>query len=313
MIRYFRTIDGSIHQIEEAQEGCWIAMTNPSAAEIFAIANKYGIEVDHLRAPLDEEERSRIEVEDNYTLILVDIPVIEERNDKEWYGTIPLAIIYTKDRIFTICLEDTPVLTAFMDGRVRNFYTYMKTRFILQILYKNATMFLHYLRIIDKKSEFVEKKLHAATRNQELLELLELEKSLVYFTTSLRSNEVVLEKMMKVDGIKKYPEDEELLEDVIIENKQAIEMANIYSGILSSMMGTFASVISNNLNIVMKFLATVTIVMSIPTIIYSAYGMNVNLNGMPFATSFYGFWIVIGISLLLSIIVAIFFSKKNLF
>lgn len=313
MIRYFRTIDGSIHQIEEAQEGCWIAMTNPSAAEIFAIANKYGIEVDHLRAPLDEEERSRIEVEDNYTLILVDIPVIEERNDKEWYGTIPLAIIYTKDRIFTICLEDTPVLTAFMDGRVRNFYTYMKTRFILQILYKNATMFLHYLRIIDKKSEFVEKKLHAATRNQELLELLELEKSLVYFTTSLRSNEVVLEKMMKVDGIKKYPEDEELLEDVIIENKQAIEMANIYSGILSSMMGTFASVISNNLNIVMKFLATVTIVMSIPTIIYSAYGMNVNLNGMPFATSFYGLWIVIGISLLLSIIVAIFFSKKNLF
>lgn len=313
MIRYFRTIDGSIHQIEEAQEGCWIAMTNPSAAEIFAIANKYGIEVDHLRAPLDEEERSRIEVEDNYTLVLVDIPVIEERNEKEWYGTIPLAIIYTKDRIFTICLEDTPVLTAFMDGRVRNFYTYMKTRFILQILYKNATMFLHYLRIIDKKSEFVEKKLHAATRNQELLELLELEKSLVYFTTSLRSNEVVLEKMMKVDGIKKYPEDEELLEDVIIENKQAIEMANIYSGILSSMMGTFASVISNNLNIVMKFLATVTIVMSIPTIIYSAYGMNVNLNGMPFATSFYGFWIVIGISLLLSIIVAIFFSKKNLF
>lgn len=313
MIRYFRTIDGSIHQIEEPQEGCWVAMTNPSASEVFAIANKYGIEVDHLRAPLDEEERSRIEVEDNYTLILVDIPVIEERNDKEWYGTIPLAIIVTKERIFTVCLEDTPVLTAFMDGRVRNFYTYMKTRFILQILYKNATMFLHYLRIIDKKSEFVEKKLHAATRNQELLELLELEKSLVYFTTSLRSNEVVLEKMMKVESIKKYPEDEELLEDVIIENKQAIEMANIYSGILSSMMGTFASVISNNLNIVMKFLATVTIVMSIPTIIYSAYGMNVNLNGMPFANSVYGFWIVIGLSFLISIIVAIFFSKKNLF
>lgn len=313
MIRYFRTIEGSIHQIDEPQEGCWVAMTDPSASEVFAIANKYGIEVDHLRAPLDEEERSRIEVEDNYTLILVDIPVIEERNDKEWYGTIPLAIIVTKERIFTVCLEDTPVLTAFMDGRVRNFYTYMKTRFILQILYKNATMFLHYLRIIDKKSEFVEKKLHAATRNQELLELLELEKSLVYFTTSLRSNEVVLEKMMKVDSIKKYPEDEELLEDVIIENKQAIEMANIYSGILSSMMGTFASVISNNLNIVMKFLATVTIVMSIPTIIYSAYGMNVNLNGMPFANSVYGFWIVIGISFLISIIVAIFFSKKNLF
>ncbi len=313
MIRIFRTIDGSIHQIQEAQEGCWIAMTNPSASEVFEISTKYGIEVDHLRAPLDEEERSRLEVEDNYTLILVDIPVIEERNEKEWYGTIPLAIIITKAQLITVCLEDTPVLTAFMDGRVRNFYTYMKTRFILQILYKNATMFLHYLRIIDKKSEFVEKKLHAATRNQELLELLELEKSLVYFTTSLRSNEVVLEKMMKVDAIKKYPEDEELLEDVIIENKQAIEMANIYSGILSSMMGTFASVISNNLNIVMKFLATVTIVMSIPTMIYSAYGMNVPSSGMPFGTSPYGFAIVIAISLVISIVIAIWFSKKNLF
>ena len=313
MIRIFRTIDGNIHQIQEAQEGCWIALTNPSASEVFEISTKYGIEVDHLRAPLDEEERSRLEVEDNYTLILVDIPVIEERNDKEWYGTIPLAIIVTKDSILTVCLEDTPVLTAFMDGRVRNFYTYMKTRFILQILYKNATMFLHYLRIIDKKSEFVEKKLHAATRNQELLELLELEKSLVYFTTSLRSNEVVLEKMMKVEAIKKYPEDEELLEDVIIENKQAIERANIYSGILSSMMGTFASVISNNLNIVMKFLATVTIVMSIPTMIYSAYGMNVASSGMPFANSPYGFGIVIAISLVISIVIALFFSKKNLF
>lgn len=313
MIRIFRTIDGNIYQVQEAQEGCWIALTNPSASEVFEISTKYGIEVDHLRAPLDEEERSRLEVEENYTLILVDIPVIEERNDKEWYGTIPLAIIITKDQIFTICLEDTPVLTAFMDGRVRNFYTYMKTRFILQILYKNATMFLHYLRIIDKKSEFVEKKLHAATRNQELLELLELEKSLVYFTTSLRANEVVLEKMMKVEAIKKYPEDEELLEDVIIENKQAIEMANIYSGILSSMMGTFASVISNNLNIVMKFLATVTIVMSIPTMIYSAYGMNVKSVGMPFADSPYGFGIVIAISLVISVVIALFFSKKNLF
>lgn len=313
MIRIFKTVDGKIQQIKEEVEGCWVALTNPTASEIFEIADKYGIEVDHLRAPLDEEERSRIEVEDNYTLILVDIPVIEERNEKEWYGTIPLAIIVAKDRIFTICLEDTPVLTAFMDGRVRNFYTYMKTRFILQILYKNSTMYLHYLRIIDKKSEFVEKKLHASTRNQELIELMELEKSLVYITTSLRSNEVVLEKLLKIDSIKKYPEDAELLEDVIIENKQAIEMANIYNGVLSGTMDTFASVISNNLNIVMKFLATVTIVMSIPTMIFSAYGMNLNPAGMPFSGTPYGFLIVIALSLLISIIVAVIFSKKDLF
>ena len=313
MIKIFRTIDGAVHQVNEAQEGCWIALVNPTATEILDIAREYKIEQDDLRAPLDEEERSRIEVEENYTMILVDIPVIEERNEKEWYGTIPMSIILTDDIIFTVCLEDTPILSAFMDGRVRNFFTYKKTRFILQILYKNATMYLHYLRIIDKKSEVVEKKLHGSTRNQELIELLELEKSLVYFTTSLRSNEVVLEKLLKTEGIKHYPEDTELLEDVIIENKQAIEMANIYSGILSGTMDAFASVISNNLNIVMKFLATVTIVMSIPTMIFSAYGMNVNTSGMPFAGSPWGFMIVILISLGLSLFVALIFSKKNLF
>lgn len=313
MVRIFRTNDGNVHQISEAQEGSWIALTDPTATEISEIAEEFQIDVDYLRAPLDEEERSRIEVEDNYTLVLVDIPIIEERNDKDWYGTIPLGIIVTEELIFTVCLEDTPVLRAFMDGRVRNFFTYKRTRFILQILYKNASMFLHYLRQIDKKSEMVEKNLHKSQRNQELIELLELEKSLVYFTTSLRSNEVVLEKLLKVDSIKKYPEDTELLEDVIIENKQAIEMANIYSGILSGTMDAFASVISNNLNIVMKFLATVTIVMSIPTMIFSAYGMNLDSRGMPFSGSPWGFLFVICFSLLLSGIVALIFRKKDLF
>jgi len=313
VVRIFKTIDGSIHQIQEAQDGCWIALTNPTATEIFEISEQFEIEVDDLRAPLDEEERSRIEVEDNYTLILVDVPMIEERNEKDWYGTIPLGIIITDKMIFTICLEDTQVLTRFMEGRVRNFFTYMKTRFILQILYRNASMYLRYLRIIDKKSAQVEEKLHLSTRNQELIELLELEKSLVYFTTSLRSNEVVLEKLLKVESIKKYPEDTELLEDVIIENKQAIEMANIYSGILSGMMDAFASVISNNLNIVMKVLAIITIVMSIPTIVFSAYGMNVNSSGMPFADNPWGFLIIILFSVAISIIAALILSKKKFF
>ena len=313
MVRIFKTIDGAIHEIQEPQEGCWIALTNPTATEIFEISEQFGIEVDDLRAPLDEEERSRIEVEDNYTLILADVPAIEERNEKDWYVTIPLGIIVTQKMIFTVCLEDTQVLTRFMEGRVRNFFTYMKTRVILQILYRNASMYLRYLRIIDKKSEQIEEKLHLSTRNQELMELLELEKSLVYFTTSLRSNEMVLEKLLKVESIKKYPEDTELLEDVIIENKQAIEMANIYSGILSSMMGTFASVISNNLNIVMKVLAVITIVMSIPTIVFSAYGMNLSAAGMPFSRTPWGFLIVIILSVVASIIAAIFLSKKKFF
>ena len=313
MIRIFKTEDGAMHEKEEMQPGCWIALTNPTASEIIDSADTYQIDPDHLRAPLDEEERSRIEVEDEYTLILVDIPSIEERNGKDWFVTIPLAIITTKDVLITVCLEETPVLTSFMDGRVRDFHTFMKTRFILQILYKNATQFLQYLRIIDKKSEVIERKLHQSQKNEELIELLELEKSLVYFTTSLRSNEVVLEKLLRIEKIKKYPEDTDLLEDVIVENKQAIEMANIYSGILSGTMDAFASVISNNLNIVMKFLATVTIVLSIPTMIASFYGMNVNSHGMPFADSPYGFAIVLGLTLLLSLFVAYIFNKKDLF
>ena len=308
MVRIFKTIDGAIHEIQEPQEGCWIALTNPTATEIFEISEQFGIEVDDLRAPLDEEERSRIEVEDNYTLILADVPAIEERNEKDWYVTIPLGIIVTQKMIFTVCLEDTQVLTRFMEGRVRNFFTYMKTRFILQILYRNASMYLRYLRIIDKKSEQIEEKLHLSTRNQELMELLELEKSLVYFTTSLRSNEMVLEKLLKVESIKKYPEDTDLLEDVIIENKQAIEMSNIYRDILSGTMDAFASVISNNLNIVMKVLAAVTIILTIPSIIFGLWGSNVPV---PFESSPYGFFAIIGIAALCTAVAVVVMVRKK--
>ena len=311
MIQIFMTEDGAIHQKDEVENGIWLALTDPTATEILEISEAYGIDPDHLRAPLDEEERSRIELEDHYTLILVDIPAIEERSGKDWYVTIPLGIIITEQMIITICLEETPILTAFMDGRVKEFYTYMKTRFILQILYKNASMYLQYLRVIDKKSDVVERKLHKAQKNRELMELLELEKSLLYFSTSLRSNEVVLEKLMKTEKIKKYPEDTELLEDVIIENKQAIEMANIYSGNLNVTTEAVASVISNNLNIVMKLLTTITLVMSIPTMVASFYGMNVL--GIPFAQHPQGFWVVIGFTLVLSLVMTLIFSKKDLF
>ncbi|SHK01770.1 magnesium transporter [Anaerocolumna jejuensis DSM 15929] len=311
MIEILKTFEDGIHYLDSIETGCWVVMTDPSATELLEISERCHIDIDHLRAPLDEEERSRIEVEDDYTLILVDIPTMEERNDKDRYVTIPLAIIVAKDMIITVCLEETKVLKGFMDGRVRDFYTFKKTRFILQILYKNASVFLQYLRIIDRRSEQIEHKLHISTKNSELIDLLELEKSLVYFTTSLRSNEVVLEKMLKIDTIKQYPEDTELLEDVIIENKQAIEMANIYSGILSGTMDAFASVISNNLNIVMKFLATVTIVMSVPTMIASFFGMNVG--GMPFLNKSYGFVTIIIITLLVTSVIAMVFRKKDLF
>lgn len=311
MIQIFMTFDDGIHRIDEIKEGCWISLTDPSATELLEISEKCHIEVADLRAPLDEEERSRIEVEEDYSLILVDIPTVEQKNDKDRYITIPLGIILTKNVLITACLEETPILKSFIDGRVRSFFTYKKTRFILQILYKNATVYLQYLRIIDRKSEEIEEKLHISTKNRELIELYELEKSLVYFTTSLRSNEVVLEKLLKSDNIKKYPEDTELLEDVIIENKQAIEMSNIYNTTLSGTIDAFASIISNNLNIVMKFLTTVTIVLSIPTMIFSLYGMN--FINIPLGSSPYGFYIITIGTLALTGLLAFILAKKDLF
>jgi magnesium transporter len=312
MIHIFKTIDNTIHQIEEPEKDCWISMIHPDEIELQNMAERYCIDIDDLRAALDEEERSRIEVEPAYTLVLVDIPKVEKRDGKERYATQPLGILLTKEAIITVCLDDTPILNAIGGKRTREFRTNMKTRFVLQILYRNASLYLQYLRSIDRRSEMVESQLHGSTRNRELIELLELEKSLVYFTTSLRGNEVVFEKLLKNENIKKYPEDTDLLEDVIVENRQAIEMANIYSGILSGMMDAFASVISNNLNIVMKFLAVVTIVLSVPTMIFSAYGMNVSVDGMPFASSPYGFVLIILISIVMSIIVSLYFSKKNM-
>ncbi len=311
MVRVFRTLDDGIHQINEIQEGCWVSLTSPSPTELKEISEKYSIETDHLQAALDEEERSRIEVEDHYTMIIVDIPITEERKGKDYYVTIPCGIIITEELIFTVCLIDTPVLTAFMDGRIRNFFTFKKTRFILQILYRNASIYLQYLRIIDKKSEEVEKKLHVSAKNSELIEFLELEKSLVYFTTSLRGNELVLEKMMKIEQIKKYPEDEDLLEDVIIENKQALEMANIYTGILNSTMDAYANIISNNMNISMKFLAVLTIVMSVPTMIASFAGMNVL--GIPFNDNPYGFWIMLVCGVGLAGLIGLIMHIKKMF
>lgn len=311
MLNIYMTTDGVLTPVSEFSKGCWVNLVNPSPEEIQRISSYYHIDSDDLRAPLDDEERSRVEPEDDYTMILVDIPIVEERNEKDWYGTLPIGIFLVSEALITICLQETPILKAFLEGKVRGFSTHMKTRFILQILYRNASLYLAYLRAIDKKSEEIEHKLHASMKNNELIALLELEKSLTYFTTSLRGNEVVLERLLRYDSIKKYPEDTDLLEDVIIENKQAMEMANIYSGILNGMMGTFASVISNNLNLVMKLMTALTIVLSIPTMISGLFGMNVQ--GIPFSNSPYGFWIMAVVCLVVAGIVALWFKKKDMF
>ncbi len=312
MIYYTITENKSLTSLDAPVKGCWVSLIAPTEEEILQTAEQCHVDADALRAALDPEERSRIETDETYTMILVNIPTIVTANQKELYDTIPLAVILADEKIITVCSQHSPILRQFEENKVRDFSTAMRSRFLLQILFRVNSLYLQYLRSIDKRSEQVEAKLQRTTKNRELIEVYRLEKSLLYFTTSLRSNESVLEKMLRIDSIKKYPEDAELLDDVIVENKQAIEMANIYSGILRGTMDVFASVISNNLNIVMKVLSIVTIVMAIPTIIFSAYGMNVNPAGMPFATSPAGFGIILGIAAAISAAAGFILAKMNI-
>lgn len=311
MINIFKTIDDNLFTLKEIEDGAWISLIDPTTEELQEVEETLNVDMDFLRAALDEEEYSRIEVYNDQLLILVDMPIVENEDEHLVYSTIPFGIVLAGKNIITICLKDSVVIDQFEKNSVRSFATYKRYRFVLQILFKIAKRYLLYLKQIDRMSTHVEKQLHKSMKNRELIQLLDLEKSLVYFTTSLRANEIVLEKMMKLDAMKMYEEDKELLEDVIIENKQAIEMATIYSGILSGMMDAFASVISNNLNIVMKVLTSITIIMAIPTMIASFYGMNVAW--LPMAAHPGAFWIILAFSGLLAMIAGIVLAKKNMF
>lgn len=309
MIQIFKSVNNEIVHTTTFDEGVWVNLVNPSEEEIENVRSALNVEIDFLRAALDEEERARIESDNGQTLIIVDIPIVEKEGKMNVYTTIPLAIILIKHFIITVCLKEDTLLKDFMINKVKTFLTHYKTRFVLQILYKNATRYLQFLKHIDKTSIRIEQDLHKSMKNKELIQMLKLEKSLVYFSTALKSNEVVLEKLMKYEYIKNYPEDTELLEDVIIENKQAIEMANIYSNILTGTMDAFASIISNNLNIVMKFLTSVTIVMAIPTMISSFFGMNVNL---PLSGKF-SFWIIAAIAFAMCSVTGVILYRKKMF
>jgi len=311
MLDIFKTIDDTLFKLEEIEDGAWISLVDPTTEELDFIEDELGVDKDFLRAALDEEESARLESEDDQVLILVDTPYVEKTDDHIIYETLPLGIIITDKNIITVCLKNSIVLDQFEKNSIRTFFTYKKYRFLYQLLYKNAQRYLLYLRQIDKMSNSVEKQLHQSLKNKELFQLLDLEKSLVYITTSLKANQIVMEKILRINIIKKYSDDEDLLEDVIIENKQAIEMANIYSGILSGMMDAFASIISNNLNIVMKLLTSITILMAIPTMFSSFFGMN--LVNIPFSSSPFGFWIIIGISAITATIVGFLLIKKDLF
>lgn len=305
--------DGKLNEIDEIVAGCWINMVSPTEKEISTYAKMLDIDPDFLRGALDLEERARLEYDsDNEsTLVLVDYPYAEFGRDSKVYETMPLGIIYTKQCVVTVSINQSLALQSFINNNVKTFFTFKKSRFMLQILYKISSLYLEYLKQIDKHSNDVERELHKTMRNKELLYLLDLQKSLVYFSTSLRSNDLVLERLKRLKFMKVYEDDNELIEDILIENRQAIEMAKIYGDVLGNTMDAFASIISNNVNLVMKLLTSVTVIMAIPTMISGFYGMNVA--GIPLAEEQYGFYYVVIMTIIVCVLISIFMSRKKLF
>ena len=301
-----------LEEIKEFRKGSWINLVNPSENEIKKVCESINIQEDFIRDALDYEEKARIDEEDddNTILFVIDVPVIEKSEDNDIYSTMPLGMIVVRDDFFiTVSLKKNKVIEDFEKRKIKNFQTYKKTRFIFQIFYLNSSYFLNYLKQINKETEIAEYILKNSMKNKELLKLLSLEKGLVYFATSLKSNEIVMEKTMRGKIVKLYDDDEDILEDAIIENRQAIEMAQIYTNILNGTMDAYASIISNNLNGVMKFLTSITIVLAIPTMISSFWGMNVQL---PFQNSPIGFIIMVLIAVVLTLGVTWWLKRKDM-
>ena len=301
-------------EINTFEPGAWINLVNPSQEESVRLSEQFNIDITDLRAPLDLEETSRIAVEDNYTLIIVDVPTYEERNNKSYYVTIPLGIIVTENAVITTCLQELTLFDNFFNRRVKNFYTFMKTRFVFQLLYRNAELFLTALRSIDRQSDRIEAELENATRNEQLIDMMELEKSIVYLKASLKFNERIVKKLSSSNSsLKKYIEDEDLLEDTLIETQQAIEMAGIYENVLNAMTETTASIINNNQNTIMKTLALMTMILDIPTVIFSAYGMNFQNGWLPLNGLAHAFWYIVFIAASMRAAVVIYFFRKKWF
>lgn len=313
MLEFYKTFNNVTTKINAPEHGCWINVIAPTTEESDYLINEIGVMPEFIKSSLDEEESSHIDYDDDVdqTLVIVDYPSAEEDDNTDentlLYTTLPIGVIIMKGCIITISLYDNLSIEDMTKNRVRGMNTEMKTRFLLLLLLRISQRFLIYLRQIDRISSRTEHLLHQSMRNKELIQMLGLEKSLVYFSTSLKTDEVTLNKISRGRLIKLYEEDQDLLEDVLIEIRQAIEMCNIYSNILSGTMDAFASVISNNLNIVMKVLTVITIVMAIPNIIFSFYGMNVN--HLPYATAWFP-TVVAGFVMMIAVII---FKKKDMF
>ena len=276
MVSYYKTIENKVTEIEKCENGCWINCIAPTEDEINTLIKTLNIEPDFFRASLDEEESSHIDSEEGVTLIIIDIPVVEKIEKSLTYSTTPMGLMITEKNVLTVSLKDNPIISEFAEGVVKDIKTNFKTHFVLSFMWRMASKYQYYLKQIDKIYKHIESELRKSMRNKELMQLLEIEKSLVYFSSSLKSNEITLDKVARGRMIKLYDEDQDLLDDVLIEVKQAIEMSTVFLNILTGTMDAFSSIISNNLNDVMKVLASITLIFSIPTVVSGLYGMNVD-------------------------------------
>ncbi len=309
MVTYYKNVKGKLTEVKDYEPECWINCTAPDDDEKDKLIDEFGIDPDFLKSALDEEESSHIDCENGNTLIIVDIPVARKNEKSITYHTTPLGIIITDTNVITLCLRENVIIGEFAEGVVRNIYPQYKTQFVLHIILRATIKYLQYLKQIDKISDHAEHELRKSMKNKELIQLLEIEKSLVYFSSSLKANEATLEKIARGRLIKLFDEDRDLLDDVLIEVKQAIEMSNIHMNILASTMDVFASIISNNLNIVMKVLASITLLSSIPTIISGIYGMNVEY--LPFTQRQY-WWFPVILTGAIVAVVAYILKKKDM-
>jgi magnesium transporter len=311
MIQYFKSTYNRLEEIGQYEKNCWINVVSPTGKEVQMLSTSLLLPPEVFNDPLDPDENARVESHKNCMLIVSRIPVENTKGEDLPYTTIALGIVIKRDLIITICSRPTEVIQVFKENKIKNFYTHLKERFVMQLFLKSSVLYLKFLKDINNKANDIETMLHRSTRNRELLELLYLEKSLVYFSTSLKANELMMQRLQRLNlpEISKERE-KELIEDANIETRQAIEMSNIYSNILGNMMGAHSSIISNNLNITIRYLTSVTIILSLPILVASVYGMNVDL---PFQHNPYAFWIVVLMAIVLSVFGVFFFRKKNLF
>lgn len=309
MITIYKHSETGLLQLNEPTEGCWINVVDPTPEELKTLIS-YGLPHDYLTYPLDMDERARSERENGDLLIILRIPFFQGQAADVPYSTIPLGIILNNKYLVTVCRIYHDMLREFSSGHVKGLSTGKRQRFVLRILLASASKYLSYLREINKVVDALEDQLQQSTRNKEVLELLKYQKSLTYFATALKSNELMMERLERSKLFQAYPEDEDLLDDVLTENQQAIEMTNISSNILSGMMDAFASIISNNLNGVMKILASITIILALPTMVASFFGMNV---GLPFERLEHAFPMILGISMALTLGIFYIFWKRDWF